>query len=399
MIRQSGLGAMPTVLAKATPAMLLWARETASMTVEEAARKIRANFDPERVRGWENGEGHPTLPQLRALSKAYRRPLAAFFLNERPRDFAIPRDFRGLGHRVFSRELSFELRAASERRDVALGLYEELEEEPTNFELTCEMAEGVDVVAARARQALAITVEQQARWQDKYEALRAWKMKLEEMGVLVFQVPGIPSSEMRGFSVYNRQLPIIAVNRGEDPVARIFSLMHELTHLMLRQGGICDFDEEEVREEQEQCVEVFCNAVAAEILVPEADFLAQPAIAAHPARPRDWEEATIVALARRYRVSRLVIVRRLLTFGRATGVFYTRKHAQYNAEFLRERAERQDPVPEKGGDKQLRILGNLFARLVVDTYRSGGISLSEAVSYLGIKTRHLPEVERSLAAG
>jgi Zn-dependent peptidase ImmA (M78 family) len=398
VIRESDLGAMPSVLAKATPAMLVWARETASMTVEEAARKIRADFDPERIRAWERGDGHPTLPQLRTLSIAYRRPLSAFFLNERPREFPIPRDFRGLGHPVLSRALRFELRAASERREVALELYEELEEAPKAFELSGELREATLVFAARARAALGVTVEEQARWRDPYEALRTWKAKLEGMGVLVFQAPGIPSAEMRGFSIYNRQLPIIAVNRGEAPSARIFSMMHELTHLMLREGGICNFDEDEARGQLEQRVEVFCNAVAAEILVPQADFLAQPTVAAHPARAREWEDGTISGLARRYRVSREVIVRRLLTFERATTNFYRRKREQYAAEFVRER-EAQNAVPERGSDKQVRILGNLFTKLVVDTYRSGGISLSEAVSYLGIKTRHLPEVERSLTAG
>src|SRR6056297_3666798 len=106
-----------SIKAPATPAVLVWARETASMEIEEvAARFPSANITPERIEAWESGasEDIPTLAQLKKLSEIYKRPLAVFFLHEAPRAFPVPRDFRRVPGRPegISSALRFEIRAA-----------------------------------------------------------------------------------------------------------------------------------------------------------------------------------------------------------------------------------------------------------------------------------------------
>lgn len=390
-----------SVKAKVTTSVLVWARESAGLSHDDVARRFGKAFKPERVSAWESGDDRPTIVQLRKLSQIYNRPLAVFYLPRPPRDFPVPHDFRRLpetGPPTYSPELRFELRAAQERRQLALTLFEEIEEQPPRFELVGSLSDGPERLAARAREALAISLDTQAQWKgDQYKALRAWKRAIEARGVLVFQVSEISSSEMRGFSIFEETLPIMAVNRSETPRARIFSMMHELTHLMLRTSSVCDFDEQAPRSVQDQRIEVFCNRVAAEILVPKAHLLSQSIVAMHPAQPRDWDESDISDLAKLYAVSREVIVRSLLTHGRTTEAFYIRKREQYRREYQQWK-ESQEGGFENHGEKRLRILGNTFARLVMETYYNGRLTLSEVAGHLGVKVNYIPVIEQALGA-
>jgi len=384
-----------SVRAPATPAVLVWARKTASMEIEGVAARFPDSVTAERVALWEAGDELPTLAQLKKLSEIYRRPLAVFFLQKAPREFPVPRDFRrmpGEGLGAFSPALRFELRAAQERRLAALQFYDELEEAPPAFPLTGTMREAPATLGARAREALGFSIQEQFAWRNQYEAMKAWKTRIEGLGVLVFQVPGIATSEMRGFSISELPLPAMGVNRAESPRARVFSMMHELTHLMVRTSSVCDFNEDVEAPPEERRIEIFCNAVAAEILAPAEAFLAQVEIVNHPARPRAWEAETIAALANRFHVSREFIVRRLLEHGRCTNDFYRMKRELYHHQYLANRANAQ-AIPERWGEKRQRILGDAFTRLVFDTYREGHLTLSEMLGHLQIKVKHLPQFE------
>jgi Zn-dependent peptidase ImmA (M78 family) len=372
------------------------------MQIEEVAARISAkSVTPERIAEWEDAASDemPTLAQLKKLSEIYRRPLAVFFLPEAPRAFPVPRDFRRVPGRPegISPALRFELRSAEERRLTALELYSELDEEPPQFPLEGTLREGSVQLAARARETLGISIADQTGWNDHYEALRTWKNAVEGLGVLVFQIPAVDIGVMRGFSIAEMPLPVIGINRGETPRARIFSIMHELTHLMVRQSGICDFNEDDDMPPEDRRIEVFCNAVAAEILLPAQVFLAQAEIARRPAAEQEWDEEDIQALSNRFYVSRTFIVRRLLDHGRCSRGFYKTKEALYLAQFREARAA-STVAPERWGEKRQRILGDAFTRLVIDTYRSGNLTLSDMLGHLQIKVKHLPQLEQQYGA-
>jgi Zn-dependent peptidase ImmA (M78 family) len=367
------------------------------MEIEEVAARFPDSVTAERIAIWESAEElpTPTLAQLKKLSEIYRRPLAVFFLQNAPREFPVPHDFRrmpGEGFGAISPALRFELRAAQERRLSALQFYDELEEDPPAFVLTGTMREAPATLGARAREALGITIQEQFAWRNQYEAMKAWKLRVEGLGVLVFQTSGIATSEMRGFSIAENPLPVMGINRAETPRARIFSMMHELTHLMVPTSGVCDFNEDVGAPPEERRIEVYCNSVAAEILAPAEVFLAQVEIGNHPARPRVWEEETIVTLSNRFHVSREFIVRRLLEHRRCTNDFYRTKREIYHQQYLADRANTQD-VRELWGKKRQRILGDAFTRLVFDTHREGHLTLSEMLGHLQIKVKHLPQFE------
>ncbi|PJN93119.1 hypothetical protein CNY89_23520, partial [Amaricoccus sp. HAR-UPW-R2A-40] len=130
---------------------------------------------------------------------------------------------------------------------------------------------------------------------------------------------------------------------------RVFSLLHELAHLMLRQSGVSDLDADGPRRAEDERIEVFCNQVAAAALMPRAQLLAEPLVAAKEGGRSEWSDDDIRALATIYSVSREAVVRRLLTLNRTSEAFYARKRAQYAAEFR----ELQEQRKEKNAGKSI----------------------------------------------
>lgn len=388
---------MSSIKVKVNPRLLAWARTSAGFSITEAAKKI--NVKEGKIQAWESNEDKPTVAQLRKAAQVYKRPLSIFFLSEIPHDFTIPHDFRRLPGEVanvFSPGLRLELRQANERREIALALYEELGEKPTPFPVNTSISENPEIVAHCLRETLGVTYGEQRSWRNSYSALREWKTRFEGLDVLVFQVSGLATAEFRGFSLAESILPVIAVNRGETPNARIFSLLHESCHLMLRQSSICDFEEDGSRTEIDERIEVFCNRIAAETLVPTQYLLDEPIVRQASSGRVEWPEEDIAALAKIYSVSREVIVRRLLTLGRTSEAFYRFKRQEYLSAYQVAQEEKEG-FPENYGRKRASILGN-FARLILQSYYRDRITLADVSGYLGIKLRHLPELERSLGA-
>ena len=120
------------------PALLIWARETAGFTRAEAARRLK--IEEERFAAWEDpaDEDAPSIPQLRKIAALFKRPLAVFYLQDVPPRFEVMRDLRrlpGVGMRSYSPTVQIEIRTANERRELALELAEDLDQEIPRFTL------------------------------------------------------------------------------------------------------------------------------------------------------------------------------------------------------------------------------------------------------------------------
>lgn len=396
---------MTRVKAQITPELLEWARLSAGLSPDEAAQKVSKTTTGERILAWENGKDKPTIPQLRKMAQAYRRPLSIFYLPERPKDFQPMHDFRrmpGEAENILSQVLRREIRAAYQRRELALELLEDLDEKPSVFTLSTTLNDEPEIVGLMIRDALKVSYEEQTLYKNRVNSFRYWQRKIEEFGVLVFQVPRIPKSEMLGFSIAEPVLPVIAVNmKGKR--GRVFTAMHEFAHLMLRRSGLCDHDEDSFRPPEEQGVEVFCNAVAGAALVPSRDLLREPIVAAKGSGRNLWDEEEINTLAGRYGVSQEVFVRRLLTLKRITNEFYQQKRNEYLA--IYKRLEEQEKENQKDQDirrnmprETITKLGSPFVSLVLNNYYRDHITLSDVSDYLGVRVRHVPKIEREVRA-
>lgn len=152
---------------------------------------------------------------------------------------------------------------------------------------------------------------------DEYRHLGYWTTAAEEAGVLVITSSGgkVPTKEMRAFSMYFEEVPVIALNGADWPRGRLFSLVHELAHLALNTSGLCDTSTDRQPSTPNRRLEARCNAIAAEVLMPAAAVLASPDVRAHQAGER-WSIPELASTARWFGVSVEAFLRRLATLDR-----------------------------------------------------------------------------------
>jgi Zn-dependent peptidase ImmA (M78 family) len=379
--------------ARANPPLLVWARETAGFSAGVAADRLKVPVD--RLEAWERGEARPSLPQLRKVAQLYRRPLAAFYLPKPPAAEEPVHDFRRMHGQVVgqsSPDLLLAIRRCRERREIALDLYEELDTEPTPLDLTVSLRDDPEAAAGRIRALLDISFEVQRGWQDQYEAFRQWRTRLESAGALAFQATDVEISEARGFSIAERPLPAVAVNIKDSVYGRVFTLMHEFTHVLLNRGGVCDVDEGAENDHEE--VEIFCNHVAGATIVPR-EFLLRSEHVAGKRGPTTWQDDVLRALSRTFHASRETILRRLLMLNLASVAHYREKRRQFIAEYA-QRAAQQPEGFAPHHKVQISGAGPLFTQLVVEAFNRERITASDVSDFLSIRVKHLPEIERDL---
>lgn len=393
------------VKALVKPELITWARKSAGFGTADAAARLK--IDEVQLVEWENpnDESSPSIPQLRKMATLYKRPLAVFFLDEVPKDFMVMRDLRrlpGTGPRHYSPELQMEIRAANERRELALELATDLAEEPTKLALSTTINEDPEAVGARIRAALGVTAELQYTWKDSdgRAGFNAWRSRIEATGVLVFQTVRFTTDEASGFAISADILPVIAVNRKDPLTRRTFSLLHELAHLMLHLSGVSDLETDEKRPPEDQKIEVFCNHVAAAALVPKNELLSNELVRPHAKNAVDWSDAEIAELAKRFNVSREALLRRLLTFGMTTNHFYQTKRSQYIAEYQAQQKKKKEEAAEEDMKRNMpqetvSNLGKPLVRMLLGNYYQDRLTLSEVSGYLGLKVKHIPRLEQA----
>jgi Zn-dependent peptidase ImmA (M78 family) len=296
------------------------------------------------------------------------------------------------------------MRFAQQRRELALELAGEIEETPVSFPLSTSLNANQEELAITIRHHLEVTYALQAQWRDPRVAFNAWRERVEALGVLVFQMDRVSPDEVSGFAISHDRLPIIAVNRKKTTFSRrTFSLLHEFAHLMLRQSGVSDLDVDAARPPEDQAVEVFCNHVAAAVLMPREWFLGEDSLQGR-SDLEVWEDYELEELARVYSVSREAVVRRLLTFNRTSRTFYLRKRTQYETERrarqARDEARLQDQEFRRNPPREaINNFGKPFIRLVLNNYYQDRITLSDVSSYLGLRVRHVPKIEQTMGIG
>jgi Zn-dependent peptidase ImmA (M78 family)/transcriptional regulator with XRE-family HTH domain len=382
---------MPRIEALPEPKLLIWARERAGYTVDEAAGRLPVR--PERLAEWEAGSARPTVKQLRRLGGIYNYPLAIFYLPEPPRGPQPVRDHRriyGKQPKGFSPALRREIDIADDRRQLALELLSLQGEAPPTLRLRTSLDEKPDTVAARFRRTLGITLDQQFAWHDRYAGFNAWRDAIEEVGALVLQMTDVKVVEARGFSLADRPLPAVVANIKDTPRARSFTLIHELTHVALHESGVCTLDDAER-------VEVFCNRVAGTLLVPADALRAEQIVQVHGTEP-EWDDRDIEGLARRFSVSREVVLRRLLILGRTDQRFYQLMRDEYQEEYrqVEERRKQEESTPRPIPRDLIAVArsGQFLSVLVLGSYAQGRITASDVADYFGIRIKHLAAVER-----
>lgn len=382
---------MPTPFVPVNPETLRWARKTASASEEQAAK--RAGVEVDRLLAWESGEEQPTVAQLRQLSDLYKRPLAFFLLDEVPKDFTVMKAFRRLPDQD-DLDLSFELarhvRQALQRRDVALELGPDVDLDAKPFEPKATMTDPPSKASARIRLLLGISLEQQRGWKDDYAAFRSWRKAIEDLGVLTFQVPRVAVDEMRGLSIFQERFPIVILNGADAVRGRIFTLAHELGHLLLRTS--VSKDSSSTLSDPDAAEEVWCNEFAGSLLVPTGTISWVPRETDPDAF--DWDE--LRSQANQLKVSREVVLRRLLAASKLT---------KKDFQILRRELHARYPVRSGGGGpvaQDVMVVARLgipFVRTVLAAYHQGKLTLSDVSDQLDVRVNYVRQIEDRVLSG
>lgn len=378
-----------------TPTLLSWAREEAGYSLEEAARRLDTKRSPvSKLREWEAGQSRPTLRQAEKLARIYHRPYSVLCLNEPPRIPPLASEYRRLANVAPGAEspnLRFALRQLIYRRTVALNLYSELGDSTPEFELQFDLSTDTEAAGTTLREALVVTMERQIGWRDEYMAWREWRRAVESLGVLVFQMPKINVTEVRGVSLLEFPLPTIGINSKDAPGSKPFTLIHELVHVCLARAGVEKPAAAEDRTWQAwNTVERFAEAVSAAVLLPRTE------LAAVVGDQRSWSVDEVRRIARRYKVTPLAMATRLLRLGFCSVTGYRRWKRDWNA-YL------EKHPPKKGGgiatpaEKALGRNGVPFTSLVLDALSLERITAIQAARYLDLGFPHIESLRQELA--
>lgn len=376
-----------TTFASVTPALLLWAREESGYSAEAVARRLGVKV--ERLFAWESGERQPTVRQATALAGFYRRPLGVFFLPQPPRLPPVSSEFRrltGVRPGGESPELRLALREISLRREEFLELSEELNYAATDFELRLRTADGPERAGEQLRAALGFAATTPSDWKDGWTAWGGWRRAAEDAGVLVFQFSGVALDEVRGLSLLHFPMPVAAINSSEGmPEARVFTLLHELTHLALaaaREQLPAMVDRRDDASWLE--LERFVEATAAAALMPRQEVFAR--LNALGGRPAVWDIDTVRRLARRFFASPLATATRLWALEQMSWDEYHAWRTMWEAAVAGMKSRRVGAASP--AIRALSRGGLPFARLVLEALDANRITAARASRQLGIKFAH-----------
>ena len=381
------------------PGLLRWARTSANMPVSAVATKLKRPVA--EIEAWENGDSAPSYPQLEKLAyELYKRPLASFFLPKPPNEPNIKTEFRSLPDEdlaTLDRDTVFLIRKARAFQMALAELFGDRTPAMRPIWRTIQLSTSQPVAqqASQIRDALGISVDQQRAWPDDDAALKQWRRAIEAHGVFVFKHT-FKQREISGFCLAQPEFPVIMVNNSTTKTRQVFSLLHELAHILFMRNGISTFDETRIEglPLQDKTIERFCNAIAAEVLVPMADFRVQ--IRGLTDNLETMDENQFVTLAKRYHVSRAVVLRRMLDEKRVSASFYQAKSRAWDA---------QKSAEGSGGNyhaTQNAYLSERFLQEVFARYARRQISRDDVADFIDIKPKNVEKLQdlvlRSAAA-
>jgi Zn-dependent peptidase ImmA (M78 family) len=356
------------------PELLRWACERAGFDTDEVAQRIP------QFPSWERGEVRPTLKQIESFAKAMHAPVGYLFLPEPPIERVPIPDFRTVADEYIehpSPDLLDTVYICQQRQEWYRDYARSMGEEPLPFVGSANLTSDIDATAARIRHTLGFDLEERRQTPTWTDALRRFIEQADELGVLVM-VNGVVGSnnrrkldpeEFRGFALSDDLAPLVFINGADTKAAQMFTLAHELAHVWIGQSALSDVGPVSSPTHR---VEIWCNRVAAEILVPLAVLRDEYR---NNTDLRDEAER----LARRFKVSTLVILRRIHDAGGLTQEQLWRAY--------REELERLRAIPRGSGGNfyltQAARVSKRFARALVASTLEGQTLHRDAFRLLG----------------
>ena len=359
------------------PAMLHWAYERSGVEPDVLAERFP------QLPAWESGEKKPTLKQLEAFAKATHTAIGYYFGGVPPEEPVPIADFRTIADTPVSKPSGDLLDTVylCQRRQYWYEEFMRMEgEPPLPFVGSVALSDPVEEVAATMRETLNFDLDERQRLGTWTEALRRFIAQADDAGILVM-VSGVVGSnnhrkldpaEFRGFALADPLAPVVFVNGADTKAAQMFTLAHELAHIWLGETALSD---SEARQTPGHRVERWCNEVAAELLTPLAALRQEYRSGAELRNELD-------RLAKRFKVSTLVILRRIRDAGFLTS-------DEYGEAYGGELARLRETAASGGGGNFYLTLGarvsKRFAQAIIVSTLEGHSPFTEAFRLLGFK--------------
>jgi Zn-dependent peptidase ImmA (M78 family) len=376
-----------------SPQMISWARERAALEPSSLLKRFPKLLE------WESGVVHPTLNQLESFAKAVAVPFGFLFLREAPQEpLPIP-DFRTFDNKDVLRpspNLLDMIYACQERQSWYRDFAQTNGLPKLPFIGSVQLSETPETVAGIIAKQIGFDMTSRMACRTLEEARRFLIQKADQSGILVM-VSGVVFSnnrrkldldEFRGFALSDRVAPLIFINGADSKSGQMFTLAHELAHLWLNSTGISNIGPAPSSSSKKE--EIWCNAVAAELLVPHSTLRSL----LHDRNEKEID--LLLRLSKYFKVSKLVVLRRLLDVGWLD-------HAAFNMAWAREKAlfeKNKNKTTKEGGDfyrtTALRV-GRRFTLALVSNTLEGQTLYRDAFRMLGVsKTETLYNLGREV---
>ena len=373
------------------PSVLKWARARKHYLRIDIVKKFHAKYVTEEVLlNWEEGRDSPTYPQLEKLADYYKVPVAVFFFPEPPNiedaaaslrsapsfdsDLLSPATLDVI-HRVQAAQMSLK-----EFNDGVNPV-----PNPLHKNISLPASENIEAMATklRGKNFLNISLKDQLGWTKYMDALEAWRDAIEKKGIFVFRWP-FTSEQLSGFCLYDEEFPVICLDSQETKGRQIFTLMHELAHLLHGESSVTlDKGILEIRDDDIQETEYYFDGVAGAVLVPIDDLKKQ--VSKGNINNKDF----YAQKAKLYKVTPLMLLVRcrltnLISYDAYMGVRESLK--AYNGE-------------EQGGDggnyywNHLSYWGKGFLHNILNKHHQNRISEYEMSRVLSMKIKNIEKLE------
>ena len=383
-----------------TPNVLKWARESARMTEDTAASKVMVAV--EKLKDWEAGTSQPTIKQAQTLAKSYKRPFALFFLPDIPRDFQPLQDFRKSGSKVLTTSSIFIIREIQQKQAWISDVFSENQEEKLPFVGRFSIKDNPQKIAHDILTTLRINPS----FYKSDNPIKEWIDAAETCGIFISRTSFIhsrlklDSEELQGFAIADSYAPFVFVNSEDWNAPQLFTLVHELAHIWIAETGISNEVELELKQKDKfHPVELFCNEVAANALMPK-DIVSN-FDASYFQSSKD-----VFKVAKQLGVSSFALLLRALNLNIISNSTYQKLKSQADidfAEYLRREAEKKAKQKEKekpGGPNyfllQLNRNSRLFTQTVLDAFRGGNIEPTLASNLLNVQVNKFQKLESQL---
>ena len=373
--------------------IIRWAREYYNMRPDEAASAI--GVDLQRYINWESGEECPTYVKLKKISEVFRKPSAVFFFPEPPELPPLKGDLRTLPDEIvnqFSKNIIVQFERAKVYQLSVKELYPDRE---SVLAQRASFPEDMGELCEYFRKLLGFPLSAQKARKSTKVVFEIYRERFYDLGIYVFK-ESFKDNSVSGLCINDGQFPVIMINNSMSFARQIFTLFHELYHLISDTSGAEIIRDDfyvslnATQEQSERACDIFANM----FLIPREDLEIE--LAKQP-----LSEEYIEDLAKLYSVSREAIMYTLLRMRKITSADYDALKEIFYGEAIRN-LKKPGGSNKTGGNyysTKLSYLGPRYTGDVFKQYFSGKIDSVRASEMLHSKIDHLPRLEAAFFRG